>query len=160
MSQFDPIIAKHRRDVFLYILLPLLLTGLLLTGLVLGAGILVAQDVLTMTQVRTTASVLLIIFILLPTALLIGVVDFVILVIVWGNGQIPHYLVPALRWVRRTLLKISNLLTQGADMAAEPVIITKATLVRWAVFLDDLAHWFEEEKPATDSSSEHSEPST
>lgn len=158
MSQLDPIIAKHRRDVFLYILLPILLTGLLLTGLVLGVGILVAQDVLTMTQVRTTASVLLIIFILLPTVLLIGVIDFVILVIVWGNGQIPHYLVPALRWVRRMLLKISNLLTQGADMAAEPVIVTKATLVRWSVFLDELAHWFDEEKPANENPTGNSEP--
>ena len=148
MSEFDPIIAKHRRDVFLYILLPLGLTGLLITGSVLGAGILVAQDTLTMTQVRTTASILLIIFVLLPAVLLMAAIDFVIIMLAWGNGQIPHYLVPVLRWVRRMLLKIADFIGRGADLTAEPVIIGKRTLVRWSVFLDGIAHWFGEATPS------------
>lgn len=147
MSEFDPIIAKHRRDVFLYILLPILLTGLLISGLVGVAGVMVAQDTLTMTQVRTTASVLLIIFVLLPAVLLMAAVDFAIIMLAWGNGQIPRYLVPILRWVRRTLLKVANFIGRGADMVAEPVIGAKRTLARWSIFLDELAHWFDETAP-------------
>lgn len=147
MNNFDPIIAKHRRDVFFYILLPILLSALLITGVVVMLGVMVAQDTLTMTQIRTTASVLAIIFVLLPAVLLMVVLDFVILMLAWGNGQIPKYLVPVLRWMRRSLFKITDLITRGADLTAEPVIIIKRTLVRWSAFLDGLVHWFDEKAP-------------
>lgn len=141
--QRDPV-AQHRFEVRYQIIAPVVLATIIITIPVIVLGVLVATDSLTMGQLTTTASLLAVVCVLLPLVLVMAVLDFGLIMLIWGSEKIPSLLVPVIRWLRETVQRISGMAQKLTGWTAEPVIWLEARLAQISTFLDGLIHWFDE----------------
>lgn len=143
------------------ILLPLVGLATLISGLIIGFGVLVLLGEWSQQQLRVMADVLLIIFVLLPVVLVMAILDFLLIMLAWGNGQIPRFLVPILRFIRRTLLRSAGWANRGSEWVIFPIIFIHRTLASLSAFLSELLMWFEgQPESANDPVTTENDPQT
>lgn len=141
MTKRDPI-ATHRRDVRLKILFPLVGGFVLILAVVIGLGLLVAFGRLTPTQLTTTANIMLVIFILLPLAILFGALSAGMIIIGAASSQLPKWVAFLLRPVRRLVQRLAGLAQKLVPMTSEPIIFIEKQYTRISTFLDRLSNLF------------------
>jgi hypothetical protein len=133
----------------LKVLLPLALSMILVLAVVVAIGVYTATGDLSPRQVSTTASILAIVCVLIPLAVVAGALSFAILIVPYGTGKLPQWTAALLRPLRSLIQSTNQFLQRAAGIAAEPVIFVERQLARIVAFLDGLLHFFR----ATDADS-------
>lgn len=130
----DPV-AKHRREVWLYIVLPVVGVGaVILLGLI-GLFTLAVAGVWTAQQIETVASVLMIICVLTPLVLLMLVFNMVAVAIAVGAGKAPAFMRPLLENARLLTVRMMTVTESLMNSSSSPFIAITARWTRWEDFV-------------------------
>lgn len=128
-------VAKHRRDVWLMIVLPMTLTAGVLILVILGLLSLNLTGTWEDYQVTTAASVLGVICFLLPMAIVLGIVTIALAYLLSLNDRLIGGTTPVLRSVREKIEKVTGWLPPLAEKLVQPLIALDTRLTRWEQFI-------------------------
>lgn len=132
--RLDPV-AKHRRDIWLYLILPVVLgTGFILLALVV-LFILGATGTWSTAQINAIASVMLTICILLPLVLVAIGINIVMIFMAWGSRKLPTSITPPLRGIRHSIENISETVPKLTTRITQPIIAIHTRWTRWEHFM-------------------------
>lgn len=124
-------VARHRRDVWLAIVLPIsLVTGAILL-VILGLLTLTLTGVWETRQVATIANILGIVCFLLPTAIIVILINVLLAVILRGNDRAISSTIPLLRQLRQKIETITSWVPPLAERLVQPLIGVETHLTRW-----------------------------
>lgn len=146
----DPV-AQHRRDVWLYMVLPVVGVGVLLLLMLVGLFTLVVAGTWSAEQIETVASVLMIICVLTPLVVVMLALNALAVVIAVGAGKVPAFLQPLLETSRTMVARIAGLVQRTGDTSARPFISMTARWTRWENFVRAL---FRSTSPQADTTQE------
>lgn len=131
MARITEPTQKHRRDVWLQMVLPIVGVGLVLTLLIVGLFTLAVAGTLSAQQIETMASVMMIVCILLPMALVMMLLNALMVIIAVGTGKIPAAMRPMLESVRIQVEKIARTVSTVTTRFAQPFITLDTRWTRW-----------------------------
>ncbi len=129
----DPV-AKHRREVWLHIVLPVVLSAGLIVLSVVGLFTAAIAGWISPEQITTISSVLLTICILLPLILVMLLVDIGVLALVWLVSKAPTTITPPMRNLRQKADVSSTWVVRQTERLARPAIAFNARWTRWERF--------------------------
>ncbi len=135
MSRVTDPIAKHRRDVWLYMVLPVVGVGALILLMLVGMFTLAVAGTWSAQQIETVASVLMIVCILTPLVVMMLGLNAVVVVVAVGAGKVPAVLQPWLETGRQYVEKAANLVQRVSNTSARPFIAFTARWTRWENFV-------------------------
>lgn len=138
----DPI-ARHRRDFRLKIVTPIIGATLFVLSPIIILSILLITGEIDKGQLTTISVIMAGVCVLLPFVTLMAGLDFAMIMLIWGTEQVPAFLVPVVRWLRKTTQQAAALLQTAIDWTSEPVIFVEKWLVYISTFLEGLVNWFE-----------------
>jgi len=144
-------VRKHRREVWLRIIAPVLVTFLALVGLCVALGIAVGADALSRRQITVLMSVVATAFIALPMALLCLVPYFLLASLAslagkgYANAQKP------IRSARHMTERIATAIDQRAPTLAQPLIALNTRVTQWEHTLN---HWLPSALPGEEEISD------
>ncbi|PJF44727.1 MAG: hypothetical protein CUN55_02485 [Phototrophicales bacterium] len=113
---------KHRRDVWLQMVLPTIGVGLVITLIVVGLFTLAVAGTFSAEQIETMASVMMIVCVLAPLVLVMLGLHILMIVIAVGTGKIPAALRPTLRSARIRTEKAARTVSIMSTRLAQPFI--------------------------------------
>ncbi len=122
---------KHRRDVWLQIVLPIIGVGLILTLLIVGLFTLAVAGTFSAQQIETMASIMMIICVLLPMVLVMLGLHVLMVIIAVGTGKVPALLGPILESVRIRVEKVAKAVSSVSTRLAQPFISLDTRWTRW-----------------------------
>jgi hypothetical protein len=133
----DPIV-KHRRDVWLFVFLPVALaTGLILLALVV-LFIFGVTDILSAEQINVISSIMLTVCILFPLVLVVIGINAAMIFLAWGTRKLPTTITPPLRSIRKTVENISETIPKMMSRITNPLIAISTRWTRWEYFMRGL----------------------
>ena len=138
----DPI-AQHRRDLRLKIVSPIVGATIFVLFPIVILSILLMIGKIEKGQLTTISVIMAGVCVLIPLVTLMAGLDFAMIMLIWGTEQVPAFLVPVVRWLRKTTQQVAALLQTAIDWTSEPVIFVEKWLVYISTFLDGLVNWFE-----------------
>lgn len=130
-------VRKHKRDVWLKIVLPVALPSVGLVVLCVYLAISIANDTLVSKQISVVMSILATCFLALPAVLLCAVPYALMAVIAALAGRGYAHAQTPLRFARRTTEKIAAKTDAYAPRVAQPVLALNVRLTRWEKTLRD-----------------------
>lgn len=137
MSAIDPI-TKHRRDVWLRIVLPVgLAAGLLVLTLVVLFTLAVA-GILSQEQISTIASIMLSVCVLLPLTLIMMLLAAIFIGMAWAVAKLPGAVTGPLRQLRFRVTGIAASVPGVSTRLVRPLIALDSRLTRWEYFVRGL----------------------
>jgi len=141
--QPDPLV-QHRRDVRLKIVLPVMLSAVLLISVAIVLGVLAIFGDISSQQIGVMAACLAIVFVLLPLALLMFLVDALALVTGFAAGTLRGKLIKPFALLRGYSEEMSKVTAEAAEALTAPIIAvrTQSAFLRNFIlgplgFLDD-----------------------
>jgi hypothetical protein len=140
--QNDPIL-RHRRDLRVKILGPIIGATLFILSPVVILSVLLYTGDIDKGQLTTVSAIMAGVCVLFPLVTLMAGLDFVMIMLIWGTEQVPGFLVPVIRWLRKTSQQLANLVQMAIDWVSEPVIFVEKWLTYIGTFLNGLVNWFE-----------------
>lgn len=130
----DPV-TKHRRELWLYIFLPIALaTGVILLSLVV-LFVLGVTGVLSAEQINVISSIMLTVCILLPMVLVVIGINVGMIFLAWATRKLPTSITPPLRGIRQTTDKIAETTPKIMSRIANPLIAIQTRWTRWEHFI-------------------------
>lgn len=128
-------VAKHRRDVWLTIVLPMSLTAGLIILVILGLLALTLTGTWEAYQITTIASILGIVCFLLPLVIVVAIIDVGLFYLLWLDARAIGGVTPLLRRVRQTVEKVTGWVPPMAEKLVRPLIALDTHLTRWEQFI-------------------------
>lgn len=151
----DPV-RRHRRDVWLKIILPVALSA----GLIMLALVLIFVGTVSGTfepeQVTVMASIFLSLCIVLPLLILAAVGSITAIAMAWGAGKLPRIITPPLRGIRESVDDFAAWLPTLAERLTDPLIALMAQLTRLEQIIGRLVGFYRTEEETADSATEES----
>lgn len=126
MSHLTPQRRDLRRKINLLVLLP----ALLLVGMAVGLFVLAMLGSLSAQQITVIAAILMVLFVLLPLALLFLILDALLLLMMFGSGWLVRLPAKPLGLVREYTAQGAILTQQTAERITEPVINVRSKLAQ------------------------------
>ena len=123
--------AKHRRDVWLYMVLPVAGIGVLILLMLIGLFTLAATGQWSAEQIETIAGILMIVCVLTPLVVVMLALNALMVVIAVGTGKIPAALKPALASLRNQSIKANAAVQRLSRSTARPFIGMTARWTKW-----------------------------
>lgn len=146
MARLTDPMHKHRRDVWLQMVLPLVGVGLVLVLLVVGLFTLAVAGTYTAEQIETMAGVMMIVCILLPLAIIMLLLNAAVLALAVGTGKVPAMLLPILEMIRKQTEGVMQQVSKYTTRFAQPIITIDSRWTRWE---QAVRSFFEPPKPKT-----------
>lgn len=127
--------AKHRRDVWTQMVLPVAGVGLLILLALVGLFTLAAVGTWDAKQIETVASVMMMICILTPLVIVMLVLNAAAAAIAVGTGKIPAVLKPLLEKLRLQTEGVMKMIETLALNSSRPFISIATRWERWQQFI-------------------------
>jgi hypothetical protein len=124
-------VRRHRRDIWLRIVAPVVVPALLLVALCIVLLIAVARDELVSTQISVVMGIVATAFIALPLAILCVIPYAILAVTAVGAGRLYGVVTGPLQAVRRMTGKAARQTDRFAPKIARPFIGLNTRITRW-----------------------------
>ena len=130
----DPI-AKHRRDVWIKMVLPIAATALVILLVLVMIFTLAVVGTWDAKQIEAVAGIMMIVCFLTPLVLVMLALNAAAVVLAVGAGKIPAGLRPVLRWVRQQSETRATQIEALTLRASRPFISMTTKWERWEQFV-------------------------
>ncbi len=137
MSAVDPI-TKHRRDVWLRIVLPVGLAAALLVLTLVILFTLAVAGIISPEQVNTISSIMLVVCVLFPLVLVMTVVALMFVAITYFWAKLPGWTTQKIRGLRYTITGVAEKVPPATERLVKPLVALDARLTRWGHFVQGL----------------------
>ncbi|KAB2903980.1 MAG: hypothetical protein KJ064_14750 [Anaerolineae bacterium] len=124
-------LQKHKREMFRRIILPVLIPVLLLILVAVILFVLAMTDTLTGRQIGVMAAILVVVFVLLPFALIMLGLNAALLYVAFSAGRLPSLAAKPLELARQYTEKGAELTRTHSERLTTPIITTRSKLARW-----------------------------
>lgn len=141
-SSQDPIV-RHRRELRVRIVAPIVVAAVFVLSPIVILALLLNSGEIDRGQLTTVSAIMAGVCVLLPLVVLMAGLDFLMIMLIWGTEKIPAFLVPVVRWLRKTSQQLARLVQMTIDWTSEPVILVEKWMVYIRTFLEGLVNWFE-----------------
>lgn len=129
-------IHMHKRQVRRWIMLPILLPALLMVALLIGLFVLVmVQGTLDTQQLGVITSIMVILFVLIPLVVIFFALDALLLILMFGSGNIYQYIQKPSRLAHEYSDKLLALTDDYTQRIAKPVIEMRVRVARWRMMV-------------------------
>lgn len=130
--------AKHRREVWLYMVLPVLGVGVVILLFLIGLFTLAATGTWTAAQIETIAGIMMIVCVLTPLMVVMLALNVVFVLLAYGTGKIPAGLKPLLVSMRNQSIKANAAVQRLSRASSRPIIGMSARWTKWEQSLSAL----------------------
>jgi hypothetical protein len=134
-EQVPASLIKHRRQVRRQIVLPVLIPAMLFLGMAFLLFILTRTNDLSGQQIGVVSACMTMLFVFIPLFLCLLVLDFLLLFLAFGTGELGGMLAKPLAFARDATGQLAAFMQTLAQRIADPIINLRVRVARWRVII-------------------------